>query len=205
MKRVMMLVALDLMLLGFPLLIPAPVAAQSCEQCLGGWLDAPVKIEVFSDFECPACRVFFLDTVKYVLVDYANIDKVCVIYREFPLAIHKYSHDAARYSLAAQKLGRQQWLSVVESMYTNQEVWAKDGSVQAFVARALSPEDFQRVLKLKDDPSIEQTIARDIALGQKREVQSTPTFFITYLNKEQKVVGGLPYPVLRQFFDKIVK
>ncbi len=198
-------VSLGIALLGIALSASVPAVAQSCEQCLGGWLDAPVKIEVFSDFECPACKVFFLDTMKYVLTDYASIDKVCVIYREFPLPMHKYSREAARYSLAAQKLGRQQWLAVMNSLYTNQEAWAKDGSVQAYVASALSPEDFQKALKLKDDPSITQTIERDVALGQRLQVQSTPTFFVTALNKEQKVVGGLAYPVLKQFFDRVVK
>ncbi len=205
MNKAALSVVLGVALLGIVLLAPVSATAQSCEQCLGGWLDAPVKIEVFSDFECPACKVFFLDTVKYILTDYANIDKVCVIYREFPLPMHQYSREAARFSLASQRLGRQQWLAVMESLYTYQEAWAKDGNVQAYVARALSPAEFQKVLRLKSDPSIDRTIDRDIALGQRMQVQSTPTFFITALNKEQKVVGGLPYPVLKQFFDRVVK
>jgi protein-disulfide isomerase len=118
---------------------------------------------------------------------------------------HPYSREAARYSLAAQKLGRLQWTAVLDSLYANQAVWSDKGTVQATVAKALSPEDFQKVLKLIQDPSINGTIARDIALGQKRDVQSTPTFFITTLGREQKVVGGLPYNVLKEFFDRIVK
>ncbi len=202
MRRVAAFVALNLLLLGVA--ISAPVD-QNCEQCLGGWLDAPIKIEVFSDYQCPACRSLYMDTMKYVLRDYANLDKVCVIYREFPLAMHQYSREAARFSLAAQKLGRPQWLAVVDSLYANQDSWSKDGMVGVAVAKALSPTDFQKVLKLKDDPSINETIERDIALGQRREVQSTPTFFVTAQNKEQKVVGGMPYPVLKQFFDRVVK
>lgn len=192
-------------LLGPALLVPAVPAAQSCEQCLGGWEDAPIRIEVFSDFQCPACRTLYLDTMKYVLRDYASVDKVCVIYHEFPLPGHQYSREAARYSLAAQKLGRQQWQAVLDSLYTNQETWSKDGSVQMFVAKALSSADLLKVLKLKDDPSITGAIERDVALGQKREVQQTPTFFVTAVNKEQKIVGGLPYPALKEFFDRIVK
>ncbi len=202
MSRVVMFVALNLLMLGVTFAAPAD---QNCEQCLGGWMDAPIKIEVFSDYQCPACRALFLDTMKYVIRDYANVDKVCVIYREFPLAMHAYSREAARFSLAAQKLGRSQWLAVVDSLYTNQETWSKDGMVGVAVAKALSPSDFEKVLKLKNDPSINEIIERDIALGQRREVQSTPTFFVTALNKEQKVVGGLPYPVLKQFFDRVVK
>jgi protein-disulfide isomerase len=187
--------------------LPASRAAgdQNCEQCLGGAPDAPIKIEVFSDFQCPACRELYLATMKLVLRDYCSLDKVCVIYHEFPLAGHLHSREAARYSLAAQKLGRLQWMSVVDALYANQAVWSEKGTVQAAVAGALSPEDFQKVLKLIQDPSINGIIERDIALGQKREVQQTPTFFVTALGREQKVVGFLPYNVMKDFFDKIVK
>jgi protein-disulfide isomerase len=56
--------------------------------------------------------------------------------------------------------------------------------------------------KLKDrlkDPAIEQTVDREVALGNKRKVQSTPTFFVTMGGKEQRVVGGLSLPVLNAF------
>lgn len=184
---------------------PALVADQSCENCLGGGLDAPIKIEVFSDFQCPACRSLYMDTMKQVLRDYSSSDKVCVIYHEFPLAIHAHSREAARYALAARKLGRQQWLSVLDSLYSDQPLWAQNGMVQVSVARALSPSDFQALLKLLQDPSINQTIDRDIALGQERQVKSTPTMFVTSLGREQKVEQVLPYPVLKSFFDKVVK
>jgi len=205
-KRAMRLLSCAVLLISaFALATPVPANDQACEQCLGGGLGAPIKIEVFSDFECPACRVLFMDTMRQVLKDYCTPDKVCVIYHEFPLPMHKYSRLAARYSLAAQKLGRQQWLSVVESLYEDQAVWSQNGLVNVSVARVLSPLDYQKVQKMIDDPAINQSIDRDIALGQKREIQSTPTFFVTALGKEQKVVGGLPYNVLKDFFDKIVK
>ena len=203
MKRKYMVVAV-LCLSAF-LAVPGWGADQSCENCLGGGPDAPIKIEVFSDFQCPACRTLYMDTMKQVLRDYCSSDKVCVIYHEFPLAMHSHSRDAARYALAARKLGRQQWLAVVDSLYTDQPLWSQNGMVQVSVARALSPSDFQALLKIMQDPSINQTIDRDIALGQERKVQSTPTMFVTSLGKEQKVEQVLPYPVLKNYFDKIVK
>jgi protein-disulfide isomerase len=205
--KIAMQILMSAVLMFLALALPTPASAedQSCEQCLGGGLDAPIRIEVFSDFECPACRGLFMETMKQVLKDYCVPDKVCVIYREFPLPMHRYSRVASRYSMAAQKLGRQQWLAVVESLYADQAVWSQNGLVNVSVARALSPLDYQKVQKLIDDPSINQSIERDVALGQKREIQQTPTFFVTALGKEQKVVGMLPYNVLKDFFDKIVK
>ncbi len=48
MRRISMLGAL--LCLVAVLAAPALAADGSCENCLGGSLDAPVKIEVFSDF-----------------------------------------------------------------------------------------------------------------------------------------------------------
>jgi protein-disulfide isomerase len=189
--------------LALPIMIMA--ADQSCDGCLGGGLDAPIKIEVFSDFQCPACRALYLDTMKQVLRDYASAGKVCVIYHEFPLAMHQYAREAARFSLAAQKLGRDQWLAVIDVLYTYQPAWTQNGAIQTAIEKALSPSDFQKLQKILLEPSINETIDRDVALGQKKEVQSTPTFFVTALGKEQKITGGLPYSVLKDFFDKIVK
>ncbi len=202
-KRFLVTIAFSLLFMGMR--AGAQLASPSTEQCLGGQLDAPIRIETFSDFQCPACRALYLDTMKPVLQDYASRDKVCVIYREFPLPIHQFSRQAARYSKASQKLGHRQWAAVVDALYTDQPRWSNDGSVELTVAKALSAEDFEKVKKLLQDPSLNEAIDKEIALGQKREVQSTPTFFVTAVGREQRVVGGIPYPVLKDFFDKIVK
>lgn len=203
MKKIAWVVSLACLL--FIVGVPAVSADQPCENCLGGNLDAPIKIEVFSDFQCPACRTLYMDTMKQVLKDYCSLDKVCVVYYEFPLAMHAHSREAARYALAARKLGRQQWLAVLDSLYADQAIWSQNGLVQVSVARAISPVDYQNLQKLLQDPSINKTIDHDVALGQERKVQSTPTMFVTTLGREQRVDGGLPYPVLKGFFDKIVR
>jgi protein-disulfide isomerase len=184
---------------------PVLTAFQGAEEPMGGTLNAPVRLEIFSDFQCPSCKVFYLETIRPVLKNYCLTDKVCVIYREFPLPMHPLAREAARLSTAARKLGHRQWLAVFDAIYSDQDIWTKSGMIQATVARALSSEDFQKLLVLAQDPSINQAIERDVALGKKRLVDQTPTFFVSALGREQKVVGGLPYPTLKDFFDKVVK
>jgi protein-disulfide isomerase len=159
---------------------PAQTPELTPEQCIGGRLDAPVRIEVFSDFQCPACRGFFLD------------------------AIHNLARVAARYSKAAQRLGRKQWVAVMGALYTSQAEWSWDGSVEAVVARALSPQEFADLKKRLEDPSVDTAIDREVALGEKREVQSTPTFFLTSGGKEERVVGSVPYAVLKGYIDRLI-
>ena len=196
------------------LLVTAAIAATNVgsqeanrtEQCLGGNLNAPVRIELFSDFQCPACRTFYLSTIRQVLKDYCPVDKVCVVYREFPLAMHPYAREAARYSVAARRLGRAQWAAVVDALYENQERWSLDGKIDASIMGVISPEDFTKIKRMLQEPSIEEAIARDIALGQQRQVKSTPTWFATSpVTKEQRVEGPVDYKVLKPWVDAIVK
>jgi protein-disulfide isomerase len=180
-------------------------SSPSEEALLGGSLDAPIRIDLFSDYQCPVCRNLYLETIRPVLKDYSEANKVCIVYHDFPLKGHQYAREAARYSQAALRVGRRQWLAVVDALYTNQPAWSQDGKIEAAITAAVSPEDLQKIKKLLTYPYINEAIDRDIALGQNRKVESTPTLFVNAVGREQKVVGVIPYPVLRDFFNRIVK
>ena len=172
--------------------------------CVGGKPDAPVKIEVFSDFQCPACRDFYLETMRSVLTDYADPGKVCVVYREFPLKMHQHAVPAARMGHGALRLGMRHWALVADALFTRQDTWSKDGKIEAVLSPVLSPEDLARLKKEAANPDIETAIAADIALGQQRGVNSTPTFFIIAKGKTEKIVGAIQYPILRRYLDSLL-
>jgi len=189
------------------ILLPVSVRSASPEsgRILGGSANAPIKLEVFSDFQCPSCRQFYLETIIPVLRDYASKGKVSVTYHEFPLDMHQYARDAARFSIAAYRLGQLKWVPVLDSLYQNQAWWSLDGSVAATVARAMSREDFEIVKRSLQDSSINRELESEIAFGKKLEIKSTPTILITHAGGAQKVEGGIPYVVLKQYLDQIIK
>ena len=184
---------------------PALPAADPSGQILGGSLSSPIRIEVFSDFQCSACREFYLGTVRQVLQEYAGDNKVCIIYHEFPLAGHRYSRNAAQYAEAAARLGIQRLLPVMDSLFMDQAKWAQDGSLEASVSKALPREDFLKLKKIMQSSSINQSIDQEIQLGIRQNIKSTPTMFISYSGKQQKVEGLVTYLVLKQFIDSILK
>ena len=173
--------------------------------CLGGTSDAPIQMEVYSDFQCGYCRAFYLETVVQVRKIYAPEDKICIIYHEFPIETHAYGRKAARYSLAAQRVGRNQWLAVMDALYTKQEQWALDGNIDAALKVAVSAEDLDQIKKNLQDPSIDTAIAKDIALALKKGVTGTPTVFMTALNKERLKAPYLTYKAWQEFFGRFVK
>ena len=177
---------------------------QATGQVLGGSEKAPVKIEVFSDFQCPACRELYLNTIVKILQEYPQKDRVRVIYHEFPLKMHKYSRQAARYSEAASRLGRQKLLPVMEVLFTDQAQWGLDGNIDASVSKVLSSEDLKKLKRIMEDSSIDTRIEEELQLGQTKEIKSTPTLILTYPGKQQKKEGYISYPIMKQFLDTIL-
>ena len=194
------LVFLVLMAIGFPAGL-ARAQSGADAPCVGGRPNSPIKIEVFSDYQCPACRQFYLGTMRQVLSEYGDAGKVCVVYHEFPLSMHQYAVPAAQYGHAAMQIGIRQWSQVTDALFQAQPEWAASGQVETVVASALSAEDMAKVRQLVKDPSINAAIQRDIELGQSREVNSTPTFFITAKGKTEKVAGVVQFPILKRYLD----
>jgi protein-disulfide isomerase len=182
-----------------------PAAPSDGSHVLGGSMNSPVRIEVFSDLQCPACRDLYLGTIKQVLMDYSSKDKVCIIYHEFPLTGHQYSREAAKYCIAASHLGIRSLLTAYDSLYTDQAQWSENGNLEATLAKAFPRSEFQKLKKMLKDPSIEKAIDRGVELGNKKDITHTPTMFIYYVGKEEKVQGALSYPSMKQYLDSIIK
>ncbi len=182
-------------------------AAQTAltDDILMGSPDSPVKIELFSDFQCPACRTFYLDTVTRLLSEYSAGKKVCVIFRDYPLAMHPAARVAAQYALAAKSIGHDRWLKVVEYLYTCQAEWSYDGRIEPVLSRVLSAQEMDKVRAEVKNPAIEQAIDRSVALGNSKGVTSTPTWFATMGGKEQKVEKPMSFALLKAFIDPYLK
>lgn len=179
------------------------------ELCLGGRPGAPIKIEVFSDYQCPRCRQFYLESLKPFLADYieaGKINKIYVVYHDYPLEMHKFARLAARFGLAAASLGREHWLRVTDVLYTEQAQWSMDGNIEAVLAKSLDPTELLRVKTLAEDPAINDAVGQEIMLAQSRNITSTPTFFITTdTGRQQRVEGWITYTTLKDFIDRLLK
>ncbi len=116
-----------------------------------GSKSAPITMEVFADYQCPVCRAFYENTVRRMLDDYVASGKVYLIHRDFPLTMHRYSGEAARWANACAEVGE---FGLAEgALYDNQDVWAVDGNIGKFIAAALPASDFKRVqLLMKNSP-----------------------------------------------------
>jgi protein-disulfide isomerase len=180
-------------------------------------------MEVFSDYECPSCGNFYESTLKTMIQTYVADGKVYLVHHDFPLQMHRYSGQAARFANAAAKIGKFQ--DVDAALFDNQGAWTESGDVAKYVAGAISPADFTRIVNILKpcsaapvtskadgsmptaDPtcSVDKYIVEDIALGYKVPVKATPTFVVTYKGQRYApMASSVTWPILKQFFDSLL-
>lgn len=183
-------------------------------------------MEVFSDYECPSCRNLYEQTLRPMIADYVASGKVYLVHRDFPLPMHKYGYEAARWLNASARAG--QFQNVEAALYDNQNSWAADGNIEKYVAGAMSGADFKRVqatmhgcgvetsasvkpaglalgVQSADTCSVDTYIEQDKALGNKIPVQATPTYVISYKGRSLPAGSGIvTWPILKQFFDSLL-
>jgi protein-disulfide isomerase len=169
-----------------------------------GSKNAPVVMEIFSDFQCPSCKQLFTTTTQRVMDNYVTGGKVYIVHRDFPLPMHAYSRIAASYSRAAAHIGKCEPVEL--ALFQNQERWEIDGKIQETVASVLSPADMKRVQAIVDAKTLEPLIIRDQQLGQSHVVNQTPTSIIyTKDGQSYPVIGYVSYDVLKTLLDQLVK
>jgi protein-disulfide isomerase len=186
---------------------------------------APITVWAFTDYQCPGCRALFEQALRPMIEDYVASNKVYLIHHDFPLAMHQYSGQAARWANAAASIG--QFASVEAALFDNQPYWSTDGNISKYVSEAMSPADFQRVqaiLKPCTTPAPQATtpdvdplaksghscpvdayIAPDIKMGYGIPVNYTPTYVVYYKGKKIAASSDIvSWPVLKQFFDSLL-
>lgn len=167
-----------------------------------GSKSAPIAMEIFSDYQCPACKTLFTSTNRQLMDSYVSTGKLYLVHRDFPLPMHAHSRVAAQYARAAAQIGRLE--PVEQTLFENQEKWEQSGEVDATVAKVLSPAEMTKVRALVKGGALDAGIAKDQALGNGYHVNQTPTTIIHFKGQTYPVVGVVSYDVLHQFLDQLL-
>jgi len=163
---------------------------------------APLTIELFSDFQCPACRQLHLQQLPMIMRDYVNNGKAYLVYKEFPLSMHAHSKEAAALACASARVGKYE--QVADVLFQAQPSWAESGKVFEAVATVLSPAEQKKVQALAKDPAVLSEIDRDMQEGNQERVNQTPTMVIIRNGRKYPIGGGLNYDLLRRFLDDLI-
>lgn len=157
---------------------------------------AAVTLEEFGDFECRPCGDLS-PVLEKIEQDYAA--DLRVIFRQFPLAVHKHALDAARASEAAGLQGH--FWEMHDLLYRNRFIWPRAADVRtAFndYAKTLNL-DVERFKKDMDSEQVKTRIVSDQQRATSLGVDRTPVLFI---NNRQVPVTSLNPPGLHTAIDR---
>ena len=184
---------------------PLSVLLVSAVVLVGGKFDgpsnAPIKIDLFSDFQCPHCRELHMGTLQLLKADYVKTGKVYLTNRDIALPQHQYSRTAALYALAAQQIGR--YDEVADILFARQNEWSLSGKVDATIAGKLTPSDMTKVRALTSDPKVLAAFDADMATAVKKNLGQTPTLLIMHKLREYPVTD-LDYTFMKQFIAQLL-
>jgi protein-disulfide isomerase len=166
---------------------------------------APIVLELYSDFMCPHCKHLHEDILPAIVLDFVKTGKAYLIFREYPLNIpqHVYSRPAASFATAAARVGKYQQVS--DALFKTQEQWGLSGRLWDPVASALTPDEQKRVQVLANDPSVLAEVQRDVDMGQKMQINQTPTIIVTYKGKSQPWSFFDDYTLFKGYLDGLLK
>lgn len=136
----------------------------------------PVRLVIFSDYECPWCRKLHPTLQAFVAGPHA----VRIQYRNFPLSIHKHADGAARAAICAEAQGRFQQM---HARLFETDGWQSTGDwMQEAIAVAVpDTAAFRRCLAAA---STAERIADDVRLGQSLGIQGTPALIVRGAKRE---------------------
>lgn len=167
-----------------------------------GSKNAPVIMEIFSDYQCPSCKALYLSTNRQLMDNYVSTGKVYLIHRDFPLPMHAYSRVAARYARAAAQIGKIE--PVEQALYENQEKWEQSGDVDGIIAGVLSSPEMTKVRALVKGGTMDALIDKDYELGQMYRVNQTPTTVFHCKGQTYPYAGAMSYDILKQFLEQLL-
>jgi protein-disulfide isomerase len=165
-----------------------------------GPITANVTMDVYSDFQCPHCRALAEQTLPRVKEEYALKGKIRLVHHDFPLPMHTYAKQAALFAAAADRIGKFEQVS--EVLFKQQDAWGADGKVEDAVDSVLTTAEAKKVHDLVKDPTVVAVVQRDIDLGTRLNITSTPTSIITKNLKSDRVVGFVTYAILARYLDQ---
>jgi protein-disulfide isomerase len=147
-----------------------------------GPANAPVTITVFDDFQCPYCARL-LPTLERVLATYPN--NVRLVFKHFPLSMHKFANQAAKASIAARKQGK--FWPLHDLLFANYNKLNKAKIRELAESAGLDMERFDKDMA---SPALQQEISADMKLGTDSGVRGTPAVYINGAQLKDRSMNG---------------
>ncbi|MEE8120435.1 MAG: DsbA family protein [Anaerolineales bacterium] len=178
------------------IITPASIDFPQGEGMAMGDPGAPVIIEEFSDFQCPACQFFHEQTLEQVVEQYVKTGDVYFIFRNFPF-IGNDSQAAALGGYCAAEQGL--FWEYSNILFANQ-IGENVGSFSSARLEAMADiigldGEFAQCLR---EGRYQGLVDADFQAAQDAGVNSTPSFLIN----GELVTGALPFEAFQSYIEQ---
>lgn len=180
--------------LTLPLHAQDPLASRS-----KGKVNAPVTVFEMSDFQCPYCRKFTLESFPILEAQYVATGKVRWVFVNYPLPQHENAVPAAQLAMCAANQGK--FWPVHDLLFRNQAAWAPLKSPAEYLLTFADSASLDRAA-LQSCLTTGATLAvieSDADGASKAGAASTPTFYI----EGGLMKGAYPVEVFQMVLDSI--
>jgi protein-disulfide isomerase len=175
-----------------------------------GSATAPITVYEIADFQCPACRTFWKETMPALEQEYVAPGKLRFIFLNFPLQeIHPNAAAAHQFAMCAADQAR--FWPVHDQLFEQQETWARlSDPSPVFLAMA---DDAglgrQRLDSCLVDERIKRMVLEERQGVIRAGVTSTPSFIIQSGVDRGLFPGAAPIeawrPILDSLFDAVTR
>ena len=165
-----------------------------------GSKDAPITMVAFTDFQCPFCQRFHMNTFSELKKNYIDTGKVRFVSRDLPLDVHPNAMQAANAGRCAGEQG--QFWPMRDHMGTHPDQLDLPHLVAYAGELKLNVETFRSCV---ESGKYKDAIQKDIQEAVKIGANGTPSFVIGKTTPDtvdgDLVIGAMPY----QVFDEKLK
>ncbi len=165
-----------------------------------GRADAPLTLFEMSDFQCPYCRAFALETMPALDSEYVRTGKVRFVYVNYPLVrLHHNAQAAAELAVCAARQGK--FWPMHDLLFRHQPEWADLANpVPYFLAlgdsAGLAPAPLRTCVTRH---TAREEVDADAVSSANAGASATPTFYVEKL----LVSGAAPLAVFRHLLDSL--
>jgi protein-disulfide isomerase len=153
--------------------------------------EAPITIVEFSDYACPYCRRFHMETFQALLDAYP--DQIRFVYRDFPVVGGgETGYLAAQAANCA--LEQDKFWEYHDALFQGDYGHGRDAYLSLAEDLGLDVSSFETCL---DEQTYAQEVQNDLQAGRELGVNGTPTFFINGI----PLVGAQPMSNFTQVID----
>jgi protein-disulfide isomerase len=160
--------------------------------------NAPIKIIEFSDFECPFCSKAS-QTIHELRKDKKLQSKIQIIFKNFPLEMHKNAQLAAVASLCVKDLKPEKYWTYHELLFQNQENLSKESLIDYAKKQNISKDAFEKCLD--SEKNIAQ-VKSDLAEAKNNGLSAAPTFIF---NNQEIISGAASIEVFKETIEDLLE